>query len=713
MNRQVFLWFETVVLTFGFASTASADDAGKLIDLQLQRQAPIKAGASQYHKLQTAESWAPAETAIVICDVWDRHHCLNAVRRVEEFGPRLNEVVKALRAKGVTVIHSPSDCMDSYADHPSRKRAIETPKSAKLPDDITSWCNRIPAEEAAVYPIDQSDGGEDDDPAEHAEWAAKLKAEGRNPGLPWKKQAELIVIDADRDYISDKGDEVWSVLESKGIKNVILAGVHTNMCVLGRPFGLRQMAKNGKHVVLLRDMTDTMYNPKMWPYVSHFEGTDRIISHIERHVCPTITSDQVLGGEPFRFQGDKRPHLVAIVSEYEYETDRTLTDFAAKYLGRDFRTTFVYGREEDGNDLVGIEAVKDADLLLVSVRRRSLPAEQLEIVRKYFASGKPAIGIRTASHAFKLREPDVPAGHAEWPEFDAEAWGGHYTGHYGDELKTTVEPVAAESGHPILHGIPSSAFPSTGTLYKAAPVAEGATVLATGSVQGNPVEPVAWVYTRKNGGKSFYTSLGHKGDFESPQFLRLFTNAVYWAAGKEPPREFAVVTAREDLRRRWVPISLGTDLKSAFGPVLDEKGGPIWFRCGVRIPSVFVPSRGGDPIFFVEGTSPCVWVNGEAAFQWGRKENPLPQFGPRTHSTVDPIDANLLVVRFANLGDVGEFADQFVLGWGASGLVPGPIELQGAWEMRVGDDESWSKPKLPAKFALSPEAYFEANSESR
>ena len=67
--------------------------------------------------------------------------------------------------------------------------------------------------------------------------------------------------------------EVWNILTSRHIKNVILTGVHTNMCVLGRPFGLRQMARNGKNVVLMRDMTDTMYNPKRWPYVSHFEGT--------------------------------------------------------------------------------------------------------------------------------------------------------------------------------------------------------------------------------------------------------------------------------------------------------------------------------------------------------------------------------------------------------------------------------------------------------
>ena len=76
------------------------------------------------------------------------------------------------------------------------------------------------------------------------------------------------------------------------------------MCVAGRPFGLRQMAKNGRRVVLMRDLTDSMYNPARWPNVSHFRGTALIVEHIEKFVCPTITSDQILGGKPFMFSTD-------------------------------------------------------------------------------------------------------------------------------------------------------------------------------------------------------------------------------------------------------------------------------------------------------------------------------------------------------------------------------------------------------------------------
>lgn len=280
------------------AATASAE--ALQVELRFQTERPI--GSGQWETRTRQEKWKPEETAIVVCDVWDLHHCLNAVRRLEQFAPRLNEVLTKARDQGVTIIHSPSDCMDAYADHPARRRAMQAPMADYQPFDVKAWCSAIPAEERANYPIDQSDGGEDDDLREHAEWAAKLTAMGRQAGTPWRSQNKLISIDAERDFISDRGDEVWNVLEARSIRNVILTGVHLNMCVLGRPFGLRQMVRNGKNAVLMRDMTDTMYNPKRWPFVSHQQGTELVVTHVERYVCPSITSDQILGGEPFELK---------------------------------------------------------------------------------------------------------------------------------------------------------------------------------------------------------------------------------------------------------------------------------------------------------------------------------------------------------------------------------------------------------------------------
>ena len=317
------------IMLFAIAFTVDTQQSqGDDLKLQLRSQHRV-AGSDVWARASLQQTWAAAETAIIVCDVWDKHHCLNAVRRLEEFAPRMNDVLKQLRRCGATVIHSPSDCMAAYEVHPARQRAINVPHDKSEPKHVADWCSQIPTEELAEYPIDQSDGGEDDDPVEHVKWAADLTALGRNPGMPWKMQSPLIEIDGDRDYISDKGDEVWNVLQSRGIRHVILVGVHTNMCVLGRPFGLRQMVRNGKDVVLMRDMTDCMYNPKRWPFVDHFTGNDLIVSHVERFVCPTMTSDQILGGQPFLSKYDTRTERdvvelpVAAVNQATYQNQWT------------------------------------------------------------------------------------------------------------------------------------------------------------------------------------------------------------------------------------------------------------------------------------------------------------------------------------------------------------------------------------------------------
>jgi nicotinamidase-related amidase len=284
----------------GLAAVPLAADEG---ELSLTLRSRVEKDG-QYEVVSKRAPWTAKKTAVIVCDMWDAHHCLNAVRREEEMVPRVNEFIGKARDRGVLVIHAPSSCMEPYKDHPGRKLAQSAPKAKNLPADIGEWCRKIPSEEKGKYPIDQSDGGEDDDLKEHEAWHAKLAAMGRNPKAPWKSQHAGLTI-KDGDAISDSGVEIWNLLEERGITNVMLLGVHANMCVLGRPFGLRQMAKNGKNVVLVRDLTDTMYNPKMPPMVSHFEGTRLIVEHVEKFVCPTITSDQLLGGKEFHFKGDK------------------------------------------------------------------------------------------------------------------------------------------------------------------------------------------------------------------------------------------------------------------------------------------------------------------------------------------------------------------------------------------------------------------------
>ena len=155
----------------------------------------------------------------------------------------------------------------------------------------TAWCWPDHPREP-VMPVDDSDMGCD----------CPVKCVIREA---WKKQIDTIEIGPD-DAITDHGQETWNLLSERGIENVILAGVHLNMCVLGRPFAIRQMVKLGKNVALMRDMTDTMYDPSRRPNVSHFAGTELVIEHVESYWCPTFTSTDLTGRPAFRFKDDPR-----------------------------------------------------------------------------------------------------------------------------------------------------------------------------------------------------------------------------------------------------------------------------------------------------------------------------------------------------------------------------------------------------------------------
>lgn len=681
--------------TSAIAVQSPAEDL--TLSLRYQQQTSLDSG--RYHRLHRREQWNPHETAIIVCDVWDLHHCLNAVRRVEELVPRLNQVLAEARRRGVTIIHAPSDCMPAYADHPARRRAVEVPPAADLPEGIRSWCSRIPSEERAVYPIDQSDGGEDDDPDEHARWAARLESLGRDPKRPWKQQADLLAIDSRRDYISDRGDEVWNILQQRGVNNVILAGVHTNMCVLGRPFGLRQMANNGKNVVLMRDMTDTMYNPARWPYVSHFTGTDLIVDHIERHVCPTITSDQFLGGRPFRFREDARPHVAIVLAEEGYDTGRTLPQFALKHLGRHYRVSLVHGSDDHREGIAALEVLDEADLLLLSVRRRPLPPGQMAVLRRFVAAGKPVVGIRTASHAFALAKGSPPKGLVAWPEFDREVFGGNYQGDLGGKLKSTLQVVPEAAAHPILRGFPRQPIPQASSLYRTAPLATGTEVLLTGSVDAQSVEPVAWTFQRADGGRSFYTSLGSPADLDNPACARLLAAGIHWACGLDQVLD-AMASEQAAAEADWRLLRVPVSAMPACSDVPTDGPRVVWYRCTVRIPQAWLDGQALALLLPSTDNRAHVWLNGHRLTPAGDARAGASARLTIRPEWIEPDDANLLVLRTFQGSAAVCLAPALVAG-------SRRLELAGRWQSREGDSPSWSHMPLPARYGASPDILIE------
>ncbi|MDP7584544.1 MAG: ThuA domain-containing protein, partial [Verrucomicrobiota bacterium] len=216
---------------------------------------------------------------------------------------------------------------------------------------------------------------------------------------------------------------------------------------------------------------------------------------------------------------ETKPHIVLLSGESLYGSATTLPKFAKRLEQQHgYRCTTII--REGEHRFPSLDALGQADLVVVFARRMQLPAEQLGQVKRYVESGKPVIGLRTASHAIQ-----------NWLEFDKLVLGGNYHGHHKNNLSGNASVVPATKGHPILSGV-ADEFKMGGSLYKNTPLANAAKPLLSGAVAGHPAEPVAWTHSYR-GNRTFYTSLGHADDFANPNFHKLVTNAIAWCLGVE------------------------------------------------------------------------------------------------------------------------------------------------------------------------------------
>jgi type 1 glutamine amidotransferase len=216
--------------------------------------------------------------------------------------------------------------------------------------------------------------------------------------------------------------------------------------------------------------------------------------------------------------GEKKATLkVCLISgAAEYESDASLSKLQ-DYLEKNYAAKCSRAFAKSESDLPGLENLDTCDVAVLFTRRLKLEGKQLERIKKYCLSGKPLVGIRTASHAVQT-----------WLDLDHEVFGGNYKNHYPEGPLTAVTLVESSKESPILQGV--KPYKSAGSLYKNPGVAKDVHVLLTGS-NGAHTEPIAWTRLYK-GGRVFYTSLGHQKDFAEPSYLRLIANAVMWTAGK-------------------------------------------------------------------------------------------------------------------------------------------------------------------------------------
>ena len=264
MTRREMMWGGLAL-----ASSAKFATAAGSMNLALRSRTEVFRGSDEWEPVTVQRTLEPRQCALVLCDMWDKHWCTGATTRVNALAKKIAPVLKIARSAGIQIIHAPSDTMTFYRDAPERlaimKLEKQTPPAAKALTD-------------PPLPIDDSDGGCDTGEKMYKAWS--------------RQHAEIPVMP--NDFISDKGDEIYSALKLRGITTLFMAGVHTNMCVLNRSFAIRQMTRWGVRCILIRDLTDAMYDPQDKPFVSHQRGTDLVIEHIEKYWAPSVTSDQLV-----------------------------------------------------------------------------------------------------------------------------------------------------------------------------------------------------------------------------------------------------------------------------------------------------------------------------------------------------------------------------------------------------------------------------------
>jgi len=230
--------------------------------------------------------------------------------------------------------------------------------------------------------------------------------------------------------------------------------------------------------------------------------------------------------------------IMVVEDPNNYEAPRTMRDFAEKQLRPlGHQVTIIDGDKPQMHHFAGlVEALKDADLLVLFSRRRFPPKDQMAAIRAHLDAGKPLLGIRTANHAFIPKPKEVvDPSLVPWPEFTDEVLGAPNTGYETKGLPYTVSIAPGAENSPLLEGVNPASILGAQSLYKVLPLAADVTPLLIGTAKTDtsPPMPVAWTRTYGSSkARIFYTSLGAPEDMQIADVRRLLVNAVKWTLGK-------------------------------------------------------------------------------------------------------------------------------------------------------------------------------------
>ncbi len=299
----------------------------------------------------------------------------------------------------------------------------------------------------------------------------------------------------------------------------------------------------------------------------------RLVAALTLLALPSFASAQ---DKPIVLEGNDGPgkgkHVVLISGDQEYRSEEAIP-LLAKMLNKHhgFKCTVLFTVDlKDGtvnpniNNIPGLEALKTADLMVIFTRFLALPDDQLQHIADYLATGKPVVGLRTATHAFngiaaksKFAKFNNGSGEKGFEGgFGKQILGEKWVNHHGQHGKEGTRGVVAkgQEKHPILKGIVAGDIFGTTDVYTVTlPLPGDSMPLVLGEVtetlkpdskavsgkKNDPMMPVAWTKTYKGEladsatGRVFTTTMGASQDFEFEGTRRMIVNGCFWAVGLE------------------------------------------------------------------------------------------------------------------------------------------------------------------------------------
>jgi hypothetical protein len=263
----------------------------------------------------------------------------------------------------------------------------------------------------------------------------------------------------------------------------------------------------------------------------------------------------------------KGKHVVLMAGDEEYRSEEALPMLGkvlATHHGFDCTVLFsvdpATGEIDPKNqtNIPGIEKLASADLLILATRFRELPDDKMKYFDDYVNSGKPILGLRTATHAFNYRRnKNSPYAkydfqNAEWPGgFGQQVLGDTWISHHGQHKVESCRGIINDDhkDHPILRGVSDVWGPTD--VYGIKNLTDDANVLLWGQVlvgmnptdkpvegpKNNPMMPLMWtrLYCGSSGKTSriICTTMGAATDLECDDLRRAIVNGVYWGLGME------------------------------------------------------------------------------------------------------------------------------------------------------------------------------------